>query len=223
MVVAGEDGLRIGGEHGGFVLPALVVLGLSRSPCLGLLGLHGGGVAFGIDGAAVVGSDLLGQFDGEAVGVVEPEGQVSGDDGPAGGLDGRDVLVQHLGTAVDGGGELVLFDADDLLDVVFSGDELGICSAGGLKYLLAEILEEGPLDTKEPAVAGSPSEEPSQDVAPALVGGKHSVADHEGDRPDVVGDDPDGDVVLAGAAFVLLAAEPADLLQDGLHGVHVVD
>ena len=69
-------------------------------------------------------------------------------------------------------------------------------------------------------MAGRPAEEPPQHVAPALVGGEHAVADHEGGRADVVGDDPQGHVLLRGLAVVGVG-DLRHLIGDVHDGVHI--
>ncbi len=54
-------------------------------------------------------------------------------------------------------------------------------------------------ETEHPAVSRRAPEDQAQDVAPAFVGRQHTVADQEGDRSSVVGDDPIGNDV--GVAF----------------------
>ena len=92
---------------------------------------------------------------------------------------------------------------------------------------IAHFVQEGLVDAQQLAMAGRPAQQAAQNVAPALVGGEHAVADHKGGRADVVGDDPQGDVLLPGLPVV----GPGDLrhlvgdVHDGVHieeGVHVL-
>jgi len=45
-------------------------------------------------------------------------------------------------------------------------------------------------------VTHRPADDLAQDIAPAFVGRQHPVADQEGDRPQVVGNDPERNVGL---------------------------
>ena len=115
--------------------------------------------------------------------------------------------------------KLSLLKGDDLLDGLPLFGELGVSLLVLLDHRVHQVLQKGPLDAQQPAVAGGPAQQPPQHVAPALVGGQHAVADHEHGGADVVGDHPEGHVAL----LVLPVAHPGDLhdlLHDVLHRVH---
>ena len=85
---------------------------------------------------------------------------------------------------------------------------------------VTHLVQEGLVDPQQLAMAGGPAEQAAQDVAPTLVGGEDSVADHKGGGADVVGDDPEGDV----GGMALAVAGPGDLsdfCSDVHHGVHI--
>ena len=69
-------------------------------------------------------------------------------------------------------------------------------------------------------MAGSPPQQTAQDVAPALVAGKHAVGDHEGGSADMVGDDPQRHVHLHALA-VSCAGQLSDLVGDVHDGIHI--
>ncbi len=58
------------------------------------------------------------------------------------------------------------------------------------------VGQEGLGKAGHPPVPGSPAQDEAQHVTPPLVARHHPVADHKGDRPSVVGDDPVGYQVL---------------------------
>ena len=76
------------------------------------------------------------------------------------------------------------------------------------------------MDPQQPPVPRRPAQQPPQHVAPPLVGGHDAVAYHEGGGTDVIGDHPQGHVLL----LVLSVGHPrdfADVLHDVLDGVHL--
>ncbi len=113
-------------------VPELGVAGQIRLGALAAAGLllgHGGGEAVAIDANAVLGRHIHGQIHGEAVGVVEPEGNFAGENRRVGrerlGPPADDALLhperrqRHFEMArarLERAGELSLFLADDLED-----------------------------------------------------------------------------------------------------------
>ena len=69
-------------------------------------------------------------------------------------------------------------------------------------------------------MARGSSQQAAQHVAAALVAGQHAIADHEGGRADMVGDDAQGNVFLAALA-VARAGDLGDLVGDVHHGINV--
>ena len=81
-------------------------------------------------------------------------------------------------------------------------------------------VQEGVVHTQELAVAGGPAQQAAQHIAPALVGGQHAVADHEGGGADVVGDHAQGHV--GGVALAVGGTgNLGDLAGDVHNGVYV--
>ena len=100
-------------------------------------------------------------------------------------------VVKDAHAAVDGLGKVLLFHPDDLGDIGLALPQLGVVAPVLPDDGVADRVEEGIVHAQELAVAGGTAEQAAQHVAPALIGGEHAVADHEGGGADVVGDDPE--------------------------------
>ena len=161
-----------------------------------------------------------GQVDGEAIGVVQLEGVGAGEGGLPLGLVLGEHIPKDLQAAVDGLGEVLLLHPDDLGDIVLALPQLGVVALVLVDDGVAHLVQEGVVHTQELAMAGGPAQQAAQHIAPALVGGEHAVADHEGGGADVVGDDPQGHV--GGVALAVGGAgNLGDLVGDVHDGVHV--
>ncbi|SIJ70439.1 Uncharacterised protein [Mycobacteroides abscessus subsp. abscessus] len=177
-----------------------------------------------IDVDSVFGGHLEGEVDGEAVGVVEGEGDVAGD---------RLVRVlellvrglEELGAGFEGPQERLLLGVGDARDPVEIGLELGV-------RVLHRVHRHGQQrghdlggDAEEAHRAHGTADEAAEDVAASLIAGAHAVADDHQGRADVVGDDAHLHVgVVVGA--VLTAREATRLGDDGedlVDLVHVLD
>ncbi len=153
------------------------------------LAVHGDPEAVLIDGEALLGGHLGGELQRKAVGVVETEGLLTGDDLLA--------LLQQLGgeglEAVDahrdGAAEARLLVGDDLQDLVLALAQLRVGIGELVDNDLRELGHELGLDAEEVAVADRLAEHAAQDVAAALVAREDAVADEEDGAAGVVGDD----------------------------------
>ena len=216
-LVAGELGRRQRGQVDAVGAPAADILsGLSGADALLV---HQAGELLLVDGDVLLGEDLAGQVDRETKGVIETEGVLAGELSALA-AEGSDHLLQLLHALVDGLLEALLLGLDDLDDVVLILAQLRISALVFIDDGAGHLIQESALDAEQPAVAGSAAQQPSQDIAAALVGGQDAVADHEGGGADVVGNDAQRDVGLF-VLFVLDARDAADVLHDVLHRVHL--
>ncbi len=163
---------------------------------------------------------LQGQVHGEAVGVVQLEGVRAGEGLFPLLLVARQHLVEDLQAAVDGLGEVLLLHPDHLGDIVLPLPQLGVVAPVLVDDGVAHLVQEGLVDAQQLAVAGGPAEQAAQHIAPALVGGQHAVADHKHGGADVVGDHPEGHVLLPALAVVGVG-DLGDFIGDVHHRVHV--
>ena len=99
--------------------------------------------------------------------------------------------------------------------------QLGVGALHRLDDDVDALVEERLGEPEHLAVAGGAAHDPAQHVAAPLVGGQHAVADQEGGRPQVVGDDAHRDVVLRVGA-VALAARRGDEPEQRREQVGVV-
>ena len=174
---------------------------LARARSLALLA-EGHVEARPVDPDAVLGRELDRQVDREAVGVVEAERDVAGEDGRVSrqvlgpeadhqlGRRQRDERLLELDRArIEGPGELGLLADDRAEDL---GAPLGQVRIGLVHDVdddRGQLGEERLPPSEEPSVANRAAQDPAEDVAAPLVRREHAVADEEGDRPRVVGDD----------------------------------
>ena len=161
-----------------------------------------------------------GQIHGEAVGVVQLEGVLTGEDLLPLLLVLGEHVVENSQAAVDGLGEVLLLHPDDLGDIVLALPQLGVVALVLVDDGVAHLVQEGLVHPQQLTVAGGPAQQAAQHIAPALVGGEHPVADHKGGGADVVGDDPQGHVHTVALA-VGGPGELGDLVGDVHHRVHV--
>ena len=219
MVIADE----LGGGHVAAELdagPAQVAQGLTGLAGADTLLLHLLVEALAVQGHALVLHHLGRQVDGEAICVIQLEGVGAGEHRLALSLVVRQQLVEDLHAAVDGLGEVLLLGADHLSDIGLLLPQVGI---GGLVLMddgLHHFIQEGLIDAQQLAVAGGPTQQAAQHVAPALVAGQDAVADHHGGGADVVGDNTQGHISLVALA-VVGAGDLGHLVGDVHDGVHI--
>ena len=134
------------------------------------------------------------------------------------------MALQHLGedlhAAVDGLGEVLLLGADDAGDIGLLFAQLRVLALVLMDDGVDDLIEERLVDAQQLAVARGAAEQAAQDVAAAFVGGQDAVADHEGRRADMVGDDAQRHVGLVGF-LVMRAGDLGDLVGDVHDGVDV--
>ena len=191
-----------------------------RGPCPLALLLHEGVEALGIGAHARLAQHVLREVERETVGVVELEGVRAREHGPALGFELVHELAEDAHAAVYRAGEALLLGAYNLRDEALLVHKVGVGRAVLVYDGLADLIEEGLVHAEELAVPRGPSEQPSEDIAAALVRGQHAVAYHKGRRPDVVGDDAQGNVVPVALA-VVRAGELRDLVGDVHNGIDI--
>ncbi len=191
-------------EFGGRPLRQLLVdLGeiLTRAAFPGLPGglplrLHVGFEAFQVQHQALLPEGVLDQVQGKAVSVIELEGHLAGQDLLAVGLEGGQFFAQQLQAMVQGIGKpLFLADYHPGHDLVH-GHQFGINVAHEFHYPVADPGQERGGQVQEPPEADGPAHDAPQHVAPAFVGRQHPVGDQKSGGPGMVGDDPEGHVLL---------------------------
>ncbi len=172
--------------------------------------------------AAFLGHKLR-QVDGEAVGVVKLESVLAADrlggslSRPVGG-DGKEVQA-----AVERPAEAGLLRLNHGRDVLGPLPDLGKGVAETVHDHGDQLVEERIVQIELAAEPRGPAENPAQDVAPALVGGRGAVGDREGQSADMVRDDAEGIIgLLAELRGVLVARQLAGRPDDRHEQVGVV-
>ena len=149
------------------------------------LGRHLALEALGVDFDAGLGRHLHGELDGEAVGVVQPEGRLPGH--PARPVAQR--LLEDHRTGVERAPERALLALDRLLDAVELVDEDGVGAARARRPPRRPAGRSGARDPELEGPSHGPADDATQDVAPSLVGRHDAVGHHHGHGPGVVGQD----------------------------------
>ncbi len=204
------------GEHGGVVDPVLIsaeelggpVPGQERGELLTVgigdgivagrlgplsLGRHLGVEPVGVDADAALASDLLGDLQRKAIGVVEPEGHRPAE--PA--LTGRFELgVEDVRAGAEGFAEANLLALGDLAHDRLVLDQAGIIGAHDLDHRLDDRRRDDVGHPEEVGVTDGPTHDAAQDVPAVLVGRVDAVADEKGAGSSVVGQDAERDVLL---------------------------
>ena len=162
---------------------------------LALLG-HQSAEAFFVDAQAGLGGHLEGQFDREAVGVVQGERVGARQHGGAGRLGRAGGLLEQPRTRRQGAVERGLLGDRDAVDPVEVGDEFGIRRAHRVAHGGHQVADDRVVDAEQLGRADHPAQQPAQHVAAAVVAGADAVADEDRGGAAVVGDDPVAHVVL---------------------------
>jgi len=181
-----------------------------------------------IHGHALLPGHLHGKIYREAVGVIKLEGEFTGNGLLAGAFQSIQFLGQDGEALVQGDAETFLFLAHHPVHEFPAGQEFGIGVAHHVHHGAGGLVEEGVGQAEELAETQGPTDEPPQDVAPALIGRQHAVGQQKGHRAAVVGDDAKGRVVLV-VDLVGHAGQIGGRLDDGLEqidveiGMHALD
>ena len=195
-VAVGEDGedFGVGGEGGIADEGGFDALGDK----LGYHVVGGGGIVFaGGAGAGALGGHAFvegglvhgeiffaghqdGEVVGEAVGVVQLEGLVAGEDGGFVLLEFGDGFVEQGDAAVEGVGEGFFFGAEGADNFGAARGEFGEKAAHLFFEDGEEFAGEGFVEAEVAAEAGGAAQEAAQDVAAAVVGGHDAIGDGEG-------------------------------------------
>ena len=166
--------------------------------------------------------DELGQVDGESVGIVEGKGIYPAYLVLAGSLGIGYHLVEQLDTGLERTQEGIFLLLDYLADEHLLLLQLGIGIAHRLDENIEQLVEEGLFLTQEGVtVTHGPAQDTADYIAGLGIRRQLTVGNREGDGADVVGNHTHGDVNL-GVFAVGLAAEAANLLDDGLEHVGIV-
>ena len=209
-------------------LGVLRELGLRAGPrALALFG-QGDVEPVAIDPDAVLGGELDGQVDREAVRVVELERDVAGQDRRIGGqrvrlstddgvraavgLDLRDLRLEQPGPRIERPRELRLLAADDAEDLVPPRHEERVRLAHDVDDDGRGLGHERLAPAEQAAVPDRAPEQLAQDVAAALVRGQHVIGDQERHRARVVGDD----LVAEPLALERVRVVPQELAHPGV-------
>ena len=219
-VVAGEDGgLRLQCAEQVLAPAGNVLLQALGAGTLLLLG-HLGVEAFLVDLNALLGSDLLGQVQREAEGIVQLEDVQTLQQMLVCLFQTIDHGIQDVHAGINGAGKICFLGTDDLLDVGIVLPQLGVGGLAGLDDRFHQLHQERAGNTQHPTMTCGAAQQAAQHIAAALVGRQDAVRHHKGAAADVIGDDADGDVIL-GIFAIGLVCDVLHMVQHALHGVHL--
>src|SRR5690606_19618698 len=145
--------------------------------------------AFLVDAEAALAPDDLLEVEREPVGVVELERDGARQLLRAAGLDPVVVLVEQLEAARERAPEALLLAARHVDDELLALDELRVDVAHVRDDARGDVVEEGLADAEAVAVADRAAHHAAEHVGAAVTAGEDALADEEGRRASVVGDD----------------------------------
>ena len=182
--------LAIPHEIGGLahvVQPGVIIRAelAGRSGALAL----GGHLAFEagiVDRQLTLARHVVGQIDGETVGVVELEDRFAGNLRTR---HGRDGVLENLHARGQRFGKPLFFLGHHALDLRVGLGQFGIGLAHQLVERCDQFVEEGPLCAQLVTVTNGPAHDPTQDIPPALVGRHDAVGDEKRRGADMIGHD----------------------------------
>ena len=171
-----------------------------------------------IDCKAGLRSNLTGQIEGEAEGVIQLEGLNAGQNLLMRLLQAAHHAVQNAQTGINGTAETLLLGTDDLLDIGLMLAQLGVACLAGFDNRVYQLGQERAVDAQHTAMARSAAQQTAHNIAAALVGGQDAIRCHKDRGADVVGDNADGNVILLVLA-VLLACNALHMVQNSGNGI----
>ncbi len=218
--------IAVAEELGGSVVKAEV----KASPCVGHIAagsscalallIHKSSKSVHVNAHALFLNHLDGQIDGETIGIIKLESVGTGEYLLALCLMLLEDLAVDAHTCIDGAGEVLFLGLDNAGDVVCLFAEIGIMTLILADNGLNNVIEEGLIDAEELTVTCCAAEQTAENIAAAFVGGQNAVADHEGGRADMVGDDTQRNVLLV-ALIVVSAGDLADAVGDVHNGINI--
>ena len=177
MLVASED-IAAAGE-----LQRAVHLELAGGARLGFLPVHGNGKTGLVHAQATLTADVSGEVERKAIGVVQLEGDVAGQDLDAIGQRG----VQDLHADFQRLEKALFLGLEHGSDVRLLLAQLGIGLAHEPGQLSDQFVEKRRFLAQQVAVANGAANDAALHVAPALVGRVHAISHQESSGADVVG------------------------------------
>ena len=126
-----------------------------------------------------------------------------------------DLLLHLAGAVGDRREELLLLGLDGGDRGLAGRRQLQVGAAHHLAQHRHQLVQERLLEAQPHAVAHRPAQDAAQHVAAPLVARDHAVGQQEGDRPQVVGDHPQGDVLLRVGAVLRRRASSAAAARIG--------
>ncbi len=147
------------------------------------------------------------------MGIIEPEELLSGEDRLSALPCRPGQLLNQGQTRLEGLHETLFLGGEDGHNPIHPSGQFRIGSCHQFGKSAGKIRKEGGGKSKVERKLHGATNESSQDIAAPFVGGNKPLPDKEGARPDMVGNDPIGEVLFALTASI---GDPG-LFSDGLH------
>jgi hypothetical protein len=146
---------------------------------------------------------ILRKIQWEAVGVVELEQGLPRDDRPICASDVGNHVVEQMPAFVQRVEEALFLHHCQLLHGASGALDLRIGALHFTDHRISELIEKRTVNAKpnESSVPTGASQDAAQHVSPALVRRKDAVRHHEGDRPQMVRNYADGEIIAARGAI----------------------
>ncbi len=168
------------------------LLVFAHEPCrlagLLLLAQHRALVSGVVHQEAMLAGDFLGQFEREAVCVVEAERDLARHFRRATLLQRRYLAVEQLQARRQRLAELALLDTEDFNDTVATLGQFGVVPLEEVNHRVGGLRQERPLQAEQPPMPHGAAQHPPEDVAASLVARQDAIRREEDERAPVIGD-----------------------------------
>ena len=166
--------------------------------------------------------DFLGQFEREAVCVVEAERDLARHLRRAALLQCRYLAVEQLQARRQRLAELALLDAEHFNDTVATLRQFGVVPLEEVNHRVGGLRQERPLQAEQPPMPHGAAQHPPEDVAASLVARQHAIRREEDERAPMIGDHAQR-LVMFRILAVLGPDQRGELIDDWTEEIGVVD
>ena len=159
-------------------------------PCLFALALHTCFKTAFVNSEAFTLNNIGSQICGKTKCVVQLEKHVSWDDRRACSPQGGHFIIEYGQAAVQCLGETLLLCQDNLFDVAFPFQKLGVSLGHHVPYRIHSMIKHRLRKSEHLGVTGGAAHDTAQHIAAPLVAWQSSITDQEGNRTGMVSNHP---------------------------------
>ena len=164
--------------------------------------------------------NLACQIKREAEGIIQTESVFAADCGAVFFLSRIDQGIQHAEPRINGLVKALFLQRNHFFDMRFLFPQFRISVFIGFDDLFTDLGQKRMIDAEQLSVASGAAQKSAQNIASALIGRQHAVADHKGRGAHMVRYNADGNIV--GIVFaVCFLGNGGDQIDDAPCGVHL--